>query len=338
MPISEAYRRCPDAVYLRPDMQKYSDASRHVFEVLRTITPVVERASIDEAYLDVGGLEKMLGPPEAIGAEIRSRVVSETGLTVSVGIGPNRLIAKLGSESCKPDGLRVVRAGEIPEFMGPLPVSALRGLGRKTQKIVDRLGIRTVADLRDYPVERLEDELGQRSAASFRRQALGIAADVVVSNRRRKSISKETTFGKDVTDANVLRDRLRELAAGVARTARRETLAGSTVTLKIRFEGFETHTRQKTLGAPTADERIIFRTAWALFTDGDLPVKPVRLIGVGISAWREESAAQADLFADAETPGQTSEILATIDSVTEKFGKGMLQIGLSRSSARDERE
>jgi DNA polymerase-4 len=338
MPISEAYRRCPQGVYLRPDMQKYSDASRRVFEVLKTVTPVVERASIDEAYLDVGGLEKLIGSPEAIGAEIRARVLAATLLTVSVGIGPNRLIAKLGSESCKPDGLKVVRAGEVREFMSPLPVAALRGLGRRTQQIVDRLGIRTVADLRDYPIERLEDELGHRSAASFRRQALGIAADDVVPDRRRKSISQETTFGKDVSDAGILRDRLRELAAGVARTARREALAGSTVTLKIRFEGFETHTRQKQLAESTADERIIFRTAWALFNDGSLPVKPVRLIGVGISTWRDDASGQADLFTDSNAAKTSTELLATIDNVTDKFGKGMLQIGMSRGSTRDDRK
>jgi DNA polymerase-4 len=330
MPISEAYRRCPEAVYVRPDMAKYQEASRRVFAVLSTITPLVEAASIDEAYLDVSGLEKLVGSPEDIGRQIRAKVFDETQLTASVGIGPNRLIAKLGSESCKPDGLRVVRPDEVLGFLAPMPVGNLRGLGHQTQKIVDRLGIRTIADLRAFPEEELERHLGRRAAASFRRQAIGIASDEVVPNRQRKSISKEQTFGSDVSDPNRLRDTLRELAGGVARIARREALAGRVVTLKIRFEGFETHTRQRKLDAPTNDERQIFRIGWQLFERGDLPQKPVRLIGIGVSDWAGEEPGQGDLFAELEEREQDQQLLETIDGVTERFGKGKLQIGMSR--------
>ena len=253
MPISEAFRRCPDAVFLRPDMEKYRRYSQQVFNILETLAPVVEAASIDEAYLDVGGLEKLLGTPESIGHEIKQRIFAGTGLTASVGIGPNRLIAKLGSEYHKPDGLTVVAPGQVLDFLAPMPVSNLRGLGRQTQKIFSRLGIRTVEQLRATPLPRLEQHLGSKAAASFHRQASGIASDQVVPGQGRKSISKETTFETDIRDHTVLHDTLRKLAADVARTARREGLSGSVVTLKIRFEGFETYTRQYTRTSPTCD-------------------------------------------------------------------------------------
>jgi DNA polymerase-4 len=334
MPISEASRRCPDAVFLRPDMEKYRRVSQQVFQILETISPTVEAASIDEAYLDVSGLEKLLGTSATIGREIKQRIFSGTGLTASVGIGPNRLIAKLGSEYHKPDGLTVVSPEQVLDFLAPMPVANLRGLGRQTQKIFDRLGIRTVEQLRAVPLPRLEQHLGNKAAASFHNQAFGIASDQVVTGLRRKSISKETTFEADVRDKAVLRDALRGQAADVARTARREGLSGSVVTLKIRFKGFETHTRQYKRTTPTSDEREILKTAWQLFLDGKLPKKPVRLIGVGISGWEEDQPAQADLFDQPEQQQDNRQLLQTIDAVTEKFGKHMLQVGMSRKTGK----
>lgn len=330
MPISEAWRRCPDAVFLRPDLDKYRRASQQVFQILESITPTLECASIDEAYLDVTGLEKLVGPPQTVGHEIKQRIFAATGLTASVGIGPNRLIAKLGSEYRKPDGLTVVSEKQVAGFLGPMPVSNLRGLGRQTQKVFTRLGISTVAQLRAIPLLVLQQELGKNAAAGFQRQAFGIASDQVVPGRRRKSISKETTFAKDVHDSAVLHDALRGLAAEVAATARREGLSASVVTLKIRFEGFETHTRQHKRTVPTHDERDILKTAWRLFLGSQLPKKPVRLIGVGISGWVENQPAQADLFDQAEQSESKQRLLQTIDAVTGKFGKGMLQVGVSR--------
>ena len=327
MPIAEAYRRCPDAVFLRPDMAKYARVSREIFQILGTITPVVEPVSVDEAYLDLTGLEKLLGPPEAIGREIKRRILAGTRLTVSVGIGPNRLIAKLGSEHRKPDGLMVVTPDEVLDFLAPMPVASLRGLGRQTQKIFSRLSISTVAQLRAVPLRYLEEQLGTKAAASFHAQAFGIASAEVIPGRGRKSISKETTFEEDVRKQEILHDILRDLAAEVAATARRENLSGSVVTLKIRFVGFETHTRQHKLPVPTHDERVILREAWALFLHGKLPRKPVRLIGVGISDWQQDEPVQADLFDQPQERETEDRLLETIDRVADRFGKGMLQIG-----------
>jgi DNA polymerase-4 len=332
MPISEAWRRCPDAVYVRPDLDKYRQISREVLRILGTITPTVEVASIDEAYLDVTGLEKLIGTPQVIGREIKQRVFARTGLSVSVGLGPNRLIAKLGSEYHKPDGMTVVRPDEVLDFLAPMPVANLRGLGRQTQKILDRFGISTVVQLRAVPLQTLVQHLGQKAAASFHRQALGIASDEVVPDRQRKSISRETTFGTDIRDNAVLRDALRSLASEVARIARREELSGAVVTLKIRFEGFETHTRRRKRKAPTNDEREILKTAWQLFQDGKLPKKPVRLIGVGISGWVDNRPVQADLFDRPEHEQDKQRLLKTIDAVTEKFGPRMLRVGMGRTA------
>ncbi|VAW80219.1 DNA polymerase IV [hydrothermal vent metagenome] len=334
MPISEAYRRCPNAVYLRPDIEKYYRASQQVFKVLGTITPSLEAASIDEAYLDVSGLDKLLGTPEMIGAEIKRRILAETGLTASVGIGPNRLIAKLGSEHRKPDGLMVIPPDQVLDFLAPMPVANLRGLGCQTQKIFKRLGIRTVTQLRTIPLQQLEKHLGKNAAGRFYRQALGMASDEITPGRTRKSLSKETTFEEDVQEHTLLRDTLRELAAYVAKKARRESLSGSVITLKIRYKGFETRTRQHKLPAPCNDERDIFKTAWGLFTNGDLPKKPVRLIGVSLSSWQDNQPAQTDLF---DIPGQhqgRQQLLETLDAVSEKFGDGLLQIGISRKATK----
>jgi len=330
MPIAEAFRRCPDAVYLRPDMDKYRRYSEQVFQILETITPVVEAASIDEAYLDVSGLEKLSGTAEAIGSEIKQRILAGTGLTASVGIGPNRLIAKLGSEFRKPDGLTVVPPEQVLDFLAPMPVSNLRGLGKQTLKIFNRLGITTVAQLRSIPLEQLEQHLGEKAAASFHRQAFGSASDQVFPEQRRKSISKETTFEADIRDHSVLHDALRRLAADVARTARREGLSGFVVTLKIRFTGFDTYTRQSRRTTATCDERDMLKTAWRLFLEGRLPDKPVRLIGIGISDWEEDQPAQADLFGQPERQDDSKRLLQTIDAVTEKFGRNLLQVGVSR--------
>ena len=327
MPIAEAYRRCPDAVYLRPDMAKYARVSRQIFEILGTLTPVVEPVSIDEAYLDLTGLERLVGPPEKIGREIKRRILEATGLRVSVGIGPNRLIAKLASEHRKPDGLMVVSPDQVLDFLAPMPVANLRGVGRETQKVFVRLGIETVAQLRAIPLRYLEEAIGKQAAASFHAQARGIASADVISGRHRKSISKETTFAEDILDRDVLHDVLRTLASEVASTARREDLAGSVVALKIRFAGFETYTRQHTLSAPTHDERTILREAWRLFHHGNLPNKPVRLIGVGISHWVQAQSTQSDLFSPTQQHDRDERLLETIDRAAARFGKGVLQLG-----------
>ncbi len=329
MPIGEAYRRCPDGVYLRPNLAKYSEISQQIFTALEAITPAIEKASIDEAYLDISGLERVLGTPAHIGTRIKTLIRDATGLTASVGIGPNRLIAKLGSEFRKPDGLTIVPPDEVLDFLAPLPVCNLRGNGRVTQQKFAGLGIETIGQVREADTGWLARHLGRRAADHFQRQANGIASSHVETGSRRKSISKERTFQRDQTSPECLRDELRLLAQQVAATARRKQLAGKVVRIKVRFSNFETITRQRALRTATHDDRLILDTAWALFTAADVPARPVRLIGVGISDWGDAVDAQTDLFAE-PARAQSATLLHTIDQVAERFGSGKLQRGMGK--------
>lgn len=334
MPISEAYRRCPDAVYLRPDMGRYAAASEKVMACLAAISPVVEPVSIDEAYVDISGLERLFGPPEAIGRRAKDLIRQRLHLNASIGIGPNRLIAKLASEFGKPDGLKVVMPDQVLDqvldFISPMPVSNLRGVGRQTLKILQGMGITTVAQLRLCPLERLQQRLGEKGGLHLYRQARGIASDRVGDEAERRSISKETTFNEDQSDEELLRGTLLRLASEVGRIARREGVKGRVVTLKLRLQGFETHSRQRRLEQPTNSDRQIFQTGWALYRNSGYAGRPVRLIGIGVSDWGEEAVQrQADLFAPQaeEEGGRETQLYETMDRIVERFGKGKLGLG-----------
>ncbi|MFE8033864.1 DNA polymerase IV [Thiohalocapsa marina] len=334
MPIAVAARRLPpETVYVRPDMARYARVSREIMRVLQTLSPAVEPVSIDEAYLDCSGLEQLIGPPEVIGRRAKAAIREAVGLTASVGLGPNRLIAKLASDSHKPDGLTLVPAEQVQAFLDPMPLAVLRGVGVKTAPRLERLGLRTVGDVRRLPLETLRRQLGARAGTAAHQQARGIADDRVYPERERQSISKETTFGEDVTDPEALRETLRWAAQEVAYIARQEGRAGAVVTLKVRLHPFETHTRSRTLRAATADDLLLFRTAWALLQAEDwVGRRAVRLIGIGLSGWHAEPQ-QRDLFADSgEIPERSDDdrLHATLDAIRDKFGKGMIQRGVGR--------
>jgi DNA polymerase-4 len=333
MPIGEAYRRCPTAVFVRPNLRHYAAISRQIFAALAELTPTLEQASIDEAYLDLTGLDRLLGSPADIGRRIKTLIRETAGLPASVGIGPNRLIAKLGSDLRKPDGLTIVPADQVEPFMDPLPVSVLRGNGPVTQQIFRRLGITTCGELRRCDTALLAANLGQRAAVSFKRQARGSAAATVVSGRRRKSISKERTFAADVADSAVLHEQLGELARGVAALARHEGLAGRVVKLKLRYHDFTTLTRQTTLPQPTQDERVLRAAAARLLAESALPATPVRLLGIGLSDWSTATAAmQPDLFSATDSrAARAPQLLATIDTINARYGDGKLRLGMRRN-------
>jgi DNA polymerase-4 len=333
MPISEAARRLPpDTIYVRPSMERYAKVSRQIMAVLETFSPLVEKVSIDEAYLDVTGLERLVGPPEAIGQQTKGKILEAVGLTASVGIGPNRLIAKLASHADKPDGLTVMLSEKVSAFLDPMPLAVLRGVGAKTAPRLERLGLKTVGDVRRLSLEELRRRLGATAGAQVHLQARGIADDQVYPASERKSISKETTFTEDVTDPTVLQDTLRWAAQEVGYLARHEQHKGLVVTLKIRFRPFETHTRSRTLKAPPANDIEILRVAWALFQAEPWTGRPVRLIGVGISGWCEaQLGMQQDLF-DESTPEPHPEqepLDTTLDAIRDRFGRGIIQRGLN---------
>ena len=296
MPISEAYRRCPTASYLRPDISRYAEESRKIIHVLETISPLVEPVSIDEAYVDITGLEKLFGIPEQIAHLTKQRIFETVQLSASVGIGPNRLIAKLASDYRKPNGCTLVKPERVLEFLGPMPVRNLRGIGHRTAERLEKLGLYTVTDLWQCPRERLVRHLGAKGADHLYYQSRGMASDRVGDTGLRKSISRETTFSEDIADWSVLNEVLRDLAADVGHRSREKGLAGRVVTLKIRLAGFETHTRRQMLDQPTDSDAVIFRTAKALSADRAFQSNAVRLIGVGLSSWETAGIRQPDLF------------------------------------------
>jgi DNA polymerase-4 len=246
-----------------------------------------------------------------------------------VGIGPNRLIANLASDLRKPDGLFVVRPEQLQGFLDPMPVSNLRGVGKQTEKSLKRLNIHTVAQLRSYTLEELQQALSSKGGQSLYNQARGIASDRVGQSAGRQSISKETTFNEDVTNQQRLRDQLRKLAGEVGYSARKKGLKGQVVTMKIRLEGFETHTRQRKLSQATNSDGAIFNTAWDLYRESGFEGRPVRLIGLGITEWGEGSQ-QADLFSESESSEREKRLYETLDSVVEKYGVGKIRRGIGK--------
>ena len=331
MPIAVAYRLCPHAVYLRPTFGRYVADSKRVMELLGTISPVVEQVSIDEAYIDATGLERLVGTPEQIATKAKTLIAGELGLTASIGVGPNRAIAKIASDMQKPDGLTIVEPGDVEQFLADLDVSTLRGVGKQTIKTLGRLGIRKVKDLRQWKLAELRSYFGKHGGISLYGKARGIASDRVGGAESRKQISKETTFGQDLDDAGELRDKLLELACQVGRTARSESVRGRVVRVKIRTEGFETHTRQKTLDRATNSDLEIFETGRELYESSPFTGRPVRLIGIGIADLVGEDEGGGDLF-DANPDTSKDRLYKVLDSIADRHGSGA--IGLGRPTAR----
>src|SRR5215469_13570903 len=243
MPISRAQRLCPHAVFIMPRHGVYSAVSREVMAIFQAVTPEVEPLSLDEAFLDVAGAVRRLGSPAVIGRMIRRQVRDELGITCSVGIASSKFVAKLASVHCKPDGLLVIPADRVLEFLHPLPVSALWGVGERTGQTLARLGLRTVGDIARTPPSALEAELGQAAAAHLSALAWGRDVRGVETSVREKSVGAEETFDVDVSDPDVIRRELLRLSRRTARALRSSGCATRTVVIKLRKADFKTITR-----------------------------------------------------------------------------------------------
>jgi len=330
MPISEAYQRCPEGIYVRPDMKRYRQASEAVISVFNLISPIVEQVSVDEAYLDLTGLEKLFGSPRDIGERVKREVKAHTDLSCSVGIGPNRLIAKLASEYRKPDGLTIVAEDSVKKFLDPMPVSNLRGVGKVTLRTLTRLGIRHVYQLRECSETVLIQHFGDKGALKLYRQSRGLGSHLVGNTEGRKSLSKETTFNQDETNIAQVKAKVRELVAEVGRSLRKEGLKGKVVTLKLRYKGFETYTRQCRLPESSNLDPVIYEVANGLLDQLYKEGRAIRLVGVGLSDWGDESESQTfDLFTDHEGRAHRQRLTDTIDSINDKFGGRKLLQGVS---------
>ena len=312
MPVRTAFRLCPEGVFLPGRFERYAAVSRDVMAVFESFTPLVEPISLDEAFLDATGAPAGDGP--AIGRAIKDRVRGEVGLVVSVGTATNKLVAKVASDLEKPDGLVIVPAGKEAEFLAPLPVSRLWGVGPKVRQALADYGVTTIGELAAVPEATLRRRFG-RHGLDLAARARGIESSPVVPGHAPKSIGHEHTFTTDVTDRKQLDGTLLWLADSVAGRLRRNHLAARAIQLKLRYEGFETLTRQTSLAQPTTDAPTILAVANRLLDRALEPGRGVRLIGItGISL---VNAQQLTLFEDGERVQRLAE---ATDAVRDKFG------------------
>jgi DNA polymerase-4 len=319
MPMSRARRVCPQATVIPPSHGKYSEVSKGVMEIFHTITPLVEPIASDEAFLDVGGAGRRLGRPAAIAELIREQVLDRYGITCSVGVAASKFIAKLASKQCKPDGLLVVPADEVVGFLHPLPVSALWGVGERTEQSLLRLGIRTVGDLAKVPVNTLQRELGAAVGGHLAALAWGRDERPVTAHVPDKSIGNEETFAEDVDDPEMIRRELLRLSERVAARMRKAGHVGRTVSVKLRRADFTTINRSRTLREPTDVAQVIYATACELFKAAGLERVRLRLVGVRMENLRPAGEATRQLgLGERETGWREAE--QAMDRAIRRFG------------------
>jgi DNA polymerase-4 len=322
MPAVTARRLCPQAIFLPVRMEHYARVSQQIREIFEQYTPLVEPLSLDEAFLDVTGSQALFGSPVEIGRRIKQQIQGELQLVASVGVAPNKFLAKIASDLEKPDALVLVEPQRVQEFLDPLPVGRLWGVGRVTGKVFDRLGIRTIGQLRGLPVETLNDLFGS-SGEHYWQLAHGIDERRVVPDREAKRISHETTFAADINDMEVLRAWLLELVEQVARRLRRQGLKGRTVELKVRFSDFQTISRSITLDEPTNITQELWLASVELLTTR-LPSRhlAVRLLGMGVSGL-DANSSQGLLFDQGQRQKQ-KQLDDVADHIQARFGRSAL--------------
>jgi DNA polymerase-4 len=324
MPMMRARRLCPQAVVLPPDFSTYQDVSRGVMEIFRSITPLVEPLSLDEAFLDVTGAQRRLGSPAQIGAWIKARIADEQSITCSVGVATTKFVAKLASARCKPDGLLVVPADGVVEFLHPLPVGALWGVGERTEEQLHRLGLRTVGDLAHVPVSTLTRALGQAVGSHLAALAWGRDERKVVPSEPDKSIGAEETFPRDVDDPAVVRRELLRLAERTAARLREQGYVGRTVSIKVRFADFSTLTRARTLRESTDVGKEVYAAASALYDALGLQRARIRLVGVRVEGLVPASSSARQLELGARESGWR-EAERAVDRAARRFGAGAVR-------------
>ena len=324
MPVGRARRLCPEAVFIPPRHRLYAAVSREVMAIFRAVTPEVEPLSLDEAFLDVSGARRRLGPPRAIAELIRRQVREQQSITCSVGVAPVKFVAKIASARCKPDGLLVVPAAGILDFLHPLPVTALWGVGDKAADVLSRLGLRTVGDLARVPAATLRRELGL-PGEQLHALAWGRDTRPVTPQREEKSVGAEETFPADVDDPEVIRNELLALSGRTAQALRAAGCVARTVTVKLRLASFKTITRSRTLPEPTDVAREIYATACALYEGSGLDRRArLRLVGVRAAGLRPAAGATRQLAFD-ERPAGWREAEQAVDRISQRFGTGAVR-------------
>ncbi|MFD3446256.1 DNA polymerase IV [Microbacteriaceae bacterium 4G12] len=322
MPMSQAMRLCPRATVLPSHYEKYGEYSRRVMEIFRSVTPLVEPLSIDEAFLDVAGARRLFGSPRQIARDIRARVLDETGLTCSVGAASAKFVAKMASTRAKPDGMLVVPADRTLEFLHPLPVGALWGVGKTTQESLERRGLRIIGDIAATPPDALRRMLGEAAGSKLHDLAWGRDPRRVNTHRAEKSMGHENTFGIDVVDPERVRRELLGQADRVAVRLRRAGFEARTVALKLRYADFTTITRSRTLAEPTDLGRRIYEEVRDIYEGVRKPGDRVRLVGVRGEQLVEAGGAALSLW-DPDEGWRVAE--RTVDAASERFGRGAVR-------------
>jgi len=294
-PSAKALRLCPELIFVKPDFPRYRKESGEVFAIFREFTDLVQVVSIDEAYLDVTERLEPLGSATAVAEAIRRRIREERDLTVSIGVGPSRLVAKIASDADKPDGLTVVPPRRVRAFLDPLPVRALPGVGPATERRLKAKGLGTIAQLRAVEAGEMRRLFGKHGSrlASFAR---GVDERPVRVDRQRKSLSSERTYDEDLSELPLIEEQIDRLAGSVARGLEKREISAQTVTIKVRYGDFTTVTRSRTLTIPTANAEVIGRVARQLLDKTEAGRRPVRLVGVGGSNLVAGRLEQLDLF------------------------------------------
>lgn len=325
MPMGEAQRRCPQAIFLTGDYARYRAVSAEVFRIFAAFAPVVEPLSIDEAFLDVTGMERLIESPRAYAVQLKETIRREVGLVASVGIAPNKFLAKIASDLEKPDGLVVVPSGAagVRAFLWPLPVRLIWGVGEKTAARLAALRVRTVGDLARMDPARLRAQFGAKTAAQLHALSLGLDDRPVAPRGEAKSIGKEETFAQDLRRQEDIDGVLLRLAEQVGWRLRRAGKKARTIQLKVRRGDFTTWTRSRTLDAPTCYDEDIYEAALSLYC-ALAPAGGIRLLG--ISAQNFGAAEELSLF-DTERPQKKENLYRAIDGLKQRFGEGIIGHG-----------
>ncbi|MGH7596225.1 MAG: DNA polymerase IV [bacterium] len=319
MPISQAYRRCPQAIFVFPHFERYTVISRQVMNILRDLSPQLAQISIDEAFIEITQTANFHGGAKSLAQKLKARIKNETGLTASVGIAPNMFIAKVASDLQKPDGLTICETGQEKAFLAPLPIKKLWGVGPKTEAHLQKLGFVTIGQLAQCSQKMLAERLGKWGAHLWE-LANGIDDRPVEDWGPRKSISQEHTYDQDVADPQIVEQTIWRIADGLSADMRRSDLKGQVLTVKIRLEGFETFTRQRKLPEFTNDAETLRQVALEIFRKFDRQGKRVRLIGLGMSHLNNVGGEQLSLF---QNEGQTrrDKVSILLDTLRAKHGE-----------------
>jgi DNA polymerase IV len=324
MPMFKALKLCPEAVVIKPDFSKYRFESKRILGMAGDLTPLIQNLSLDEAWLDLSGTERLhKAPPAVTLARLQARIEAETGLTVSIGLSANKFLAKIASDLDKPRGFSVIGGAEAQAFLAPKPVGILPGVGPAMVASLEKAGLRTVGDLARADVKELAERFGSHGLR-LSRLAHGEDHRTVNPGEERKGISAETTFNEDLSALSDLEDVLAELSEKVARHARADGLAGRVVTLKLRTTDFRIHTRRRTIAVPTQTAKTLFAVGRELLAR-EATGRPYRLIGIGMTDLIEAGAVKDDFFAGDERRALAGE--KTLDAIRERFGAGAVTSG-----------